>query len=185
MIADLFELGLGRVDVEVVRVTKGAFFYHFDSKADLALALVERFASQDGAVLDQAMVVARSADDDPREQVLALVSWMEEQFGALEEPYPGCLFASYLGEAGLFDDDTLDVARQAIRRWRVELGGLLREAAAVHPPRLVVDLDSLADQLTVVFEGAFLLSKTYGRADVTAEQVSHYRRYLELLFPAD
>jgi TetR/AcrR family transcriptional repressor of nem operon len=62
------------------------------------------------------------------------------------------------------------------------LGAKLREVAERYPPRMDVDFDSLADALTVVFEGAFIVSKTYREASVVAEQLRHYRNYLELLF---
>ena len=47
---------------------------------------------------------------------------------------------------------------------------------------LEVDLDSLADELTVMFEGAFIVSKTLGEPKVVAQQLVHYKNYLELLF---
>jgi TetR/AcrR family transcriptional repressor of nem operon len=45
-----------------------------------------------------------------------------------------------------------------------------------------VHLDSLADMMTVVFEGAFILSRTLKEPQAFAEQLRHYRQYLELLF---
>jgi hypothetical protein len=40
--------------------------------------------------------------------------------------------------------------------------------------------------MTVVFEGAFILSKTLKEPGVVAEQLGQYRDYLELLFaPAE
>ena len=45
-----------------------------------------------------------------------------------------------------------------------------------------VDLEALADQLLVVFEGAFVVARTLGEPDVMAAQLRQYRTYLELLF---
>lgn len=47
---------------------------------------------------------------------------------------------------------------------------------------MAVDPESLADAITVVFEGSFILSNTYNRPEVVAEQLGHYRRYVALLF---
>lgn len=103
--------------------------------------------------------------------------------GELTHPYPGCLFVSYIGQAQLFDEQTLSVARTALARLRVELGEKLIEVAEDHPPVETVDPSSLADAMNVVFEGAFVMSKVNQDAGVIAEQLAHYRRYLTLLFP--
>jgi TetR/AcrR family transcriptional repressor of nem operon len=54
-----------------------------------------------------------------------------------------------------------------------------------YPPRLPIDPGSLADELTVIFEGAFILSRTLEEPKITAQQLRHYRNYLELLFSPD
>jgi hypothetical protein len=36
--------------------------------------------------------------------------------------------------------------------------------------------------ITVIFEGAFILSKTLGSPAVVARQLRHFRNYLELLY---
>ena len=38
--------------------------------------------------------------------------------------------------------------------------------------------------LTVVFEGAFILSRSFKEPKIFAEQLRHYRDYLRLLFDA-
>lgn len=171
--------------IEKAGVTKGTFFYHFKSKAELAHALVQRFADDDGALLEESMERAEAAHDDPLEQVLHFLGLFEDMMGQLTEPYPGCLFASYVMEKGLFDEETLAIARRALQRWRQALGEKFRKIARSHPPREPVDPESLADGLNVIFEGAFILSNTYRQPEVVAEQLRHYRRYVELLFRAD
>lgn len=42
--------------------------------------------------------------------------------------------------------------------------------------------DSLADMMTVIFEGAFIVSKTLKEPGTVAAQLGHYRDYLVLLF---
>ncbi len=101
---------------------------------------------------------------------------------ALTEPFPGCLFASCIYEAQLFDDTVHRIIQETMRIWRSRLAAKIAEAVAAHPPRLPVEPDSLADMMTVVFEGAFIPSKTLTEPAVAAEQLEHYRNYLELLF---
>lgn len=166
-------------------ITKGSFFYHFDSKAALARAVIDRFAALDEAKLDETLRRADALSDDPRQRMLAFVGLLQEEMAGLTEPYPGCLFASYCAEAGLFDEATLQVVRDSMILWRDRLGKRFAEIARRHPPRIAIDPASLADLITVVFEGAFILSRTLREPQAVARQLAHYRNYLELLFPLD
>lgn len=182
----ILEQGFAATSVDAVvtgaGVTKGAFFHHFPTKLDLAHALVERWAERDESHLAEHMARAERLSRDPRQQLLLFVGLFEEEMAALEEPYPGCLLASTVHEAELFDEATHARIRHSVEAWRERLGGKLREVAAVHPPALDVDLDVVADQMWSTFEGAFILSKTTGSPSAVAEQLRQYRNYLELLF---
>jgi len=168
--------------IDEVGITKGAFFYHFKTKADLARALVERYAAADAKLLDDNLARAEKLAADPLQQVLILVGLFLEMAEGLEEPNPGCLFASYCYESGLFDEEIHRITASAILRWREILAARLRAAAEKHPPRAPVDTEGLADLLTVVFEGAFILSRALKEPGIFAEQLRQYRTYLQLLF---
>lgn len=170
--------------VERAGLTKGAFFHHFPSKSDLAHALVERYAALDAEHLETFMDRAERLSRDPLQQLLIFVGLFEEAMDELTDPFPGCLFASYVYEAQLFDARTHAIIRDAVAMWRERLGEKIRAAAAAHPPVLDVDLDALTDMMWVVFEGAFLLSKTAREPGVVAAQLRQHRNYLELLFGA-
>jgi TetR/AcrR family transcriptional repressor of nem operon len=171
--------------IERVGITKGAFFYHFKTKADLARALVERYAESDAAHLTATLTRAEALSRDPLQQLLIFVGLFVEELSALTEPYPGCLFASYVYEAGLFDDDVHVVIRDSMLGARALVGAKLREAIAAHPPRGEIDVDTLADLFTVLFEGAFIVSKVLVEPQVTARQLALYRDYLERIFAAE
>ena len=97
--------GATTVDAVVARagITKGAFFHHFASKSDLGRALVDRYALMDREHFAERMARARKLASDPLQQLLLLIALYEEDFEALDEPFPGCLFASYIYENKLFD----------------------------------------------------------------------------------
>jgi len=168
--------------IERSGTTKGTFFYHFDSKADLGHALLQEFADNDERSLRETLADAEARSDDPLEQVMTFVELFEKKMSGLDGPHPGCLFASYITESELFGSETLDLARNAMELWKTVLGAKFAEVIEAHPPAVDVDPQSLADAITVVFEGSFILSKTYRDPDAIAEHLAHYRRYLELLF---
>ena len=166
-----------------VGVTKGTFFYHFPTKHDLARALIDRFAEADQAILRSKMESAEKLSDDPLQQLLIFIGLMlevAEHFDGTAQP--GCLYATYCFEAGLFEQDTKRVIAEAMLSWRAALAEKLRAAVAAHPPRREFDVESLADMLTVLFEGAFVLARTLPGTNVFGDQLRHYRTYLQLLF---
>lgn len=163
-------------------LTKGAFFHHFASKHDLARALIERYDEMDRALLAEHLERAERLSRDPLQQVLILVGLYEELMEELTEPYPGCLFASYCYQAGLFEEEIHATMRESLLHWRAVMSEKLEAAMERYAPRLPVDAGELADAFTVILEGAFILSKTLTEPALTAKQLRHYRNYLELLF---
>ena len=170
--------------IERAGVTKGTFFYHFETKNALALALIDRFAAGDQEVLRTSMDRAEKLSNDPLQQVLIFVGLILEVAEELDgNPTPGCLFATYCFESGLFDDETNGVISSAMGNWKKMLGAKLRAAAEQYPMKMDVDLDDLANLLSVIFEGAFVMSRIEGRG-IFVDQLGHYKKYLELLFDA-
>ena len=176
--------GATTVDAVVQRagITKGAFFHHFSSKADLARALVERYAEMDRQHLFRHLARARKLAADPLQQVLLLIAFYEEDFDALDGPFPGCLFASYIYENKLFDEQTLAVVRATTLMWREEMGKLMEAVVAAHPPRVPVDVESLADLFYALTEGSFIMTKTLADKTLLSRHAKHLRNYLQLLF---
>ena len=168
--------------VERAGLTKGAFFHHFASKHDLARALIERYAAMDQRQFEEHLERASRLSRDPLQQVLIVVGLYEEMMEQRTEPFPGCLFASYCYQAGLFDDEVHAVIRRSLLHWREVVGAMLSAAVAARPPRLAVDPAELADAFMAVTEGAFILSRTLEEPALIARQIRHYRNYLELLF---
>lgn len=163
-------------------ITKGAFFHHFKTKDDLAKALLRRFADKDATIYSQTRERAEKLSDDPLQQMLIFIGLFQEMFEGLSEPYPGCLFASYIYELQQFDEDTRALIRDSFMKWRELLKEKFEAIARKYPPRAEVDAASLADAFTVVLEGAFITGKALNEPKVVSEQLRHFRNYVELLF---
>ncbi|WP_298724474.1 TetR/AcrR family transcriptional regulator [uncultured Ferrovibrio sp.] len=185
----ILQAGFSATSVDTViakaGLTKGAFFYHFKSKAELAHALVLRDAERDAAHLEELLARAETLSRDPLQQVLICIGLYEEEMAKLTAPFPGCLYASYCYEAQLFDDTTMDIVRRAFSDWAGRVAGKLRQVIALYPPRLPVTADGLAEMGLAVIEGAYILSKVNRDPKAVAAQFRHYRNYLELLFAPD
>ena len=182
----VLERGFSATTIEsVIRgagATKGGFFHHFSSKAALAHALVQRWADRDRAELEAALARAERLSHDPLQQLLLFVGLLEEAAPAPLAGHSGCLYASASYERGVLDPGTRAIVEGATRLWRTTVVAKLAQIVSHYPPRQDVDLDAIADQLLVVFEGAFVLARTLGEPEIVASQLRQYRRYLELLF---
>lgn len=163
-------------------ITKGTFFYHFKNKQELAKVLIERFHQTDMEQFCRFMKRAETLSEDPLQQLIIFVGLLEDMMDQLDEPYPGCLFASYSYQSEQFDEETMTVVTKAMLDWREMFGLKITKAVEYHKPEKEVDADSLADLLTCILEGALLISKTMKDSKLVAPQLAHYRKYLEALF---
>lgn len=163
-------------------VTKGAFFHHFESKKDLAYAVIERYAENDTTTLEAFVKRAEKLSRDPLQQILILITLYEESLSEDGGPPSGCLFASYSYQAGLFDERTNDLVKGAFQHWQDVMIPKFEAAIETHPPRIEVAAEELSMLGLSVFEGGLVLSRTFKRKDVLAAQLHHYRNYIELVF---
>jgi len=168
--------------LERTGVTKGAFFYHFRNKADLARALVERYARSEEALMRDLLERAERLSRDPLQQILIYLGLFQELFEGLAEPPDGCLLASYCYENQMFDAEVRSLCAGSMRDWRRLLGEKFSQVLALHPPRMPVEPEGLADAALTAIEGAFIVSRTVGEAAVVTDMLRHYRNYIELLF---
>lgn len=161
-------------------VSKGAFFHHFASKADLGRSMLERYAAADAEILRSFMARAEARSDDPAEQLLEFVAAFEE---AADQMFaqPGCLFVSFVYERMPGGTEAEEIIRANIELWRRTLGDKLRPALQMRSPGAEIDPDSVADLMFTVFEGGFILARATDDPVQVRRQLGHYRRYLELL----
>ncbi|MEK6152449.1 helix-turn-helix domain-containing protein [Flavobacteriaceae bacterium 3-367] len=168
--------------LERTGITKGAFFYHFKTKNVLAQALIEEFAKEDIDTLESALEQTEHLKTDPKERLLQFVQLFIDMMTGLTEPYPGCLYASYTYEPNQFDPKVMEPISSAILQWRTTLVRLLSEVRQEYDMQQEVDISSLADLFTVIFEGAYVVSKALNEPDLVAQQLRQLSNYYELLF---
>ncbi|MDJ0738789.1 MAG: TetR/AcrR family transcriptional regulator [Gammaproteobacteria bacterium] len=182
----VLDVGLAGTSVEKVidraGVTKGTFFYHFKTKHDLAAALIARYADQDEHHFTDAMAKAEQLARDPLQQLLIFVGLFIEMTEQLEEPFPGCLYASYCYQSGAISPQSMAQVERMMHFWRERLTQKVAAVATTHPPRIPVEHHQVADHVLTTFEGAFILAKVMNEPRLASEQLVQCRNYIELLF---
>ncbi|MCW6007393.1 TetR/AcrR family transcriptional regulator [Micromonospora sp. CPCC 205371] len=163
--------------------SKGAFFHHFSSKADLAVQVVERYVAADLAHLDAGLDAAAHIAD-PTARVVAFLRYYEEGADELMSEQSGCLYATVLAEREFTGSEVNDQLAKATRAWRHALVDLLRPALAARRPAHDIDLDALADHLYTTFEGGFILCRTFEDRSAMRAQLRIYRQLVEALLHA-
>lgn len=165
--------------IEKAEITKGAFFYHFKSKADLGRALIQRYAERDLAHLDHTMTRAEKLSSDPRQQVLIFIGLLQEDFGSLPDPIPGCLFTSYLYERAEYPGDVAQIATRTLEQWQDRVARKISEAADIAGLEGPITPHGLASMLLALIEGGFVLAKAQGDATVLSDLLDHFRSQLQ------
>lgn len=182
----IFDHGFSATSVDKVidraGVTKGAFFHHFKSKAELGRAVIERHAERDMAHCDRTLARAERLSNDPLQQVLIFVGLLQEEAEELTDPVPGCLFASYLYQRLEFPVEVAETTAVTLAYWRDAFASKLRAAAEAHPPKAEILPEDLADSLLAVIEGSYVLCKAKGDPSIMTRQLGAYRSHLALLF---
>jgi TetR/AcrR family transcriptional repressor of nem operon len=159
-------------------LTKGAFFHHFKSKEDLAVATAEHF-SQMAERLFGAAPYRELAD--PLDRVLGYIDFRKE---ILVGPVPKftCLLGTMVQEAY----DTHPAIRQACNTYigahAAEVAKDVAAAKLLYAPKAEWSAESLAFYTQAVLQGAFILAKSKGGPEVARDCLAHLRRYLLQLF---
>ena len=184
--ASVLERGFAATSIDDIQeaagISRGTFFYHFPSKDDVSREIIQRHADVDREVTDEFMRRASELVDDPAQQLVVMVGLYADFFRTLETQYPGCLFASYTYEAGLFDEATERTVRDSIDYWREVVSAKVREAIEARPPVIDVDPVGVADQIYSVMQGAFILGKVEGSNELIGQQLNMLKEQLKLVF---
>jgi TetR/AcrR family transcriptional repressor of nem operon len=159
-------------------VSKGAFFHHFKTKDALGVAAADHWSEVTGALFATAPYHDPA---DPLDRVLAYVSFRKAllQGGVAEFT---CLVGTLVQESY----ETAPAIRLACERSITSHAQTLEAdlAVAMHARNLTPgwSAKSLALHTQAVLQGAFILAKATGGAEVAADSLDHLRRYIELLF---
>jgi AcrR family transcriptional regulator len=168
--------------IAAVGITKSGFFYHFRDKNELARALLVRYVEREDALFDDLFRRADELHEDPLHGFLVGLKLLAEMMADLPAGHPGCLVAAYCYQDRLFDKEVRNLNTRAVLGWRRRFRDRLDRIAARYPPRISIDLDDLADMLSVVADGGIILSKAVSDPAALSRQVLLYREFIRAVF---
>ncbi|MGH1419872.1 MAG: TetR/AcrR family transcriptional regulator [Hyphomicrobiaceae bacterium] len=175
--------GMSLDDVlKATSLTKGAFFHHFKNKAELARAVLERYAKNDADLFIEFAERADKLSDDPLERVIIFLRLFNEYLDGLGKPFPGCIFASYTYERHHFGEEVKRFIDESLDGWSALFEKKLQDLIDARPPKTDVTARSLAEMITTTIEGGFIMANAKNDATWTQRQSDGFQNYLRLLF---
>jgi AcrR family transcriptional regulator len=163
-------------------ITKSGFFYHFKDKNRLAREMLRRYVETNDQLFDEIFDRGRQLSDDPLQAFLIGLKLLAEVMADLPNGHPGCLIASICYQERLFDREIRTLTAQSVEGWNTRFRAMLEDIASVHPPRVAVDLDDVADMLSCVVDGGIIMSKTLNDPRRLERQVLAFRTFIKLIF---
>ncbi|EEQ95514.1 TetR/AcrR family transcriptional regulator [Brucella intermedia] len=159
-------------------LSKGAFFHHFSSKEDLAVAAANYWSETTGALFADA---AYHAPEDPLERVLAYVE-LRKQLVQGELPDFTCLVGTMTQEVYETNSVIRDACWASISGHADTLVPDIAAAMERYPVASDFTAESLALHTQAVIQGAFIIAKASGDPQRAVESIDHLKRYISLLF---
>ena len=159
-------------------VTKGAFFHHFASKDDLAVAAAQHWSEVTGTFFAAAPYHDHA---DPLDRVLAYVAFRREIVRG-RVPEFTCLVGTMVQETYETHPAIRDACNASITGHAATLVADIEAAIATHGTTAPVSAESLALHTQAVIQGAFVIAKAGNDPDRAIESIDHLERYIALLF---
>ncbi len=156
-------------------MTKGAFFHHFASKEDLAVAAADHWSETTGALFAAA---AYHDPEDPADRIFAYLDFRASLISGAPAEYT-CLVGTMVQEAFDASPAVREACAASIFGHADTLEADLAAALAESDAGEGVSAASLARHTQTVLQGAFVLSKAADDPAVVHEAIGHLRRYLE------
>jgi TetR/AcrR family transcriptional repressor of nem operon len=163
---------------EAAKVTKGAFFHHFESKEALAVAAADFWTETNTVFFGEAPYHKLA---DPLDQLLGYIAFRRALIRG-EVPEFTCLVGTMVQETYDTNPEIRDACKRSIFDHAASVEDMIREAKKLHAPKASWSPKSLALHTQAVIQGSFVLAKAGQDPGLAIDGIDHLRRYVELLF---
>jgi TetR/AcrR family transcriptional repressor of nem operon len=162
-------------------VTKGSFFHHFKGKEELAVGAAQHWSEVTEEFFSHAPYQQIA---DPRERVLAYIDFRAQ---ILQGPLPDftCLLGTMVQETFETYPAIRSACKQGIQVHADTVARMLSDAKAIYASDAEWNPESVALYTQAAIQGAFILAKAQGGADIAVQCIAHLRRYLEILLNSE
>jgi len=159
-------------------VTKGAFFHHFESKEDLAVAAAAYWSDFTTELFDKAPYQAHR---DPLDRLLGYLDFRREILRGNIEDFT-CLLGTMVQEAYETSPKIRKACDVSISRHAAAVAKDIAAAKQLYAPEATWSPQELALFTQVVMQGAFILAKAKHGPKAAEASILHLKRYVECLF---
>ena len=158
-------------------VSKGSFFHHFKGKEELAIESTRYWTEVTSGLFASAPYQQIA---DPRERVLAYIDFRAQ---ILQGKLPDftCLLGTMVQETFETHPAIRDAYWVGIDTHAQTIAKDFAQARALYAPDADWTAQGLAHYTQAALQGAFILAKAQGTAQMAAECVAHLRRYVALV----
>lgn len=155
-------------------VTKGAFFHHFDSKDDLAIAAAAHWSATTGELFANADY---HDADTPTDRVLGYIAFRAGLIVGSPEAFT-CLVGTMTQEVFVTKPAIRDACASSILghadTLEADIDAALTDTARAHG----ITAQSLARHIQAVLQGGFILAKASNDPTLATDSLDHLTRYL-------
>lgn len=162
-------------------VTKGAFFHHFESKEDLAVAAAQYWSEVTGSLFARA---SYHGIQDPLDRLLGYVEFRKQLLRG-DVPEFTCLVGTMVQEAYGSNPAIREACQKSIFGHAETLVSVIDQAKTHYSPKAAWSSQHLALHIQAVIQGSFIVAKAGNDSYLAAESLDHLYRYIQLLFPRD
>ncbi|MGE5165936.1 MAG: TetR/AcrR family transcriptional regulator [Sphingobacteriales bacterium] len=159
-------------------VAKGSFFHHFKDKEALAVAAANYWSEMTDALFEGAPYHKHK---DPLDRVLGYIDFRKSILRGEVAEFT-CLVGTMVQEVYQSNPAIRDACDASISNHAAKIEADIAEAMKLYRIRAKWTAKSLALHTQAILQGAFILAKAKGGAEIAAASVDHLRRYIELLF---
>jgi TetR/AcrR family transcriptional repressor of nem operon len=159
-------------------VTKGAFFHHFNGKDALAIAAANYWTEITDPVFEEAPYQKYS---DPLDRVFGYLDFRKSLLKGEVVEFT-CLLGTMVQELHGSHPEIRNICASGIVGHAEKIEADIATAMKAQRIRATWTAASLALHTQAVLQGAFILAKATGNAQVAESSIDHLRRYIELLF---
>jgi TetR/AcrR family transcriptional repressor of nem operon len=159
-------------------VTKGAFFHHFKSKEDLAVAAADYWTESSAEWFAQASYHQHA---DPLDRLLGYIDLRAQLIRGTTAEFT-CLAGTMTQEVFQTNPRIREACFASISGHAEQLEDDIAQAIDLYHPDAGFTAKSLALHTQAVLQGAFILAKAKDDPQAATDSIAHLRRYIELLF---